>query len=192
MSLISSCTWVGTVKNIRTFDERSKISTQDSFYLIYPKNGFEKKMFSFSANLQENPSSAKEVVSIFRSSLSENFGELSISDKNIDLEEGFKTAKLKGSKYLIDINIAKWKDAFYAMCAPAQSRHNPDNTPVTFDELDLTIFVYDVQNKSLINKQRLENKGCPIVLAGLIPIGKNSPSSRLESMIPDWLKNLRN
>lgn len=191
ISLISSCTWVGTVKNIRTFDERNKINTQDSFYLIYPKNGFEKKFFSLSNDLQENASSAKEVVNVFRNSLSENFGELSISDKNVDLEEGFKAAKLKGSKYLIDINIAKWKDAFYAMCAPHQTGHNPDSTPVTFDELDLTIFVYDVQNKALINKQRLENKGCPIVLAGIIPIGKNSPSSRLESMIPEWLKNLR-
>lgn len=187
--LLSNCTWVGTRKNIRTFDERGKISTQDSFYLIYPKNGFEKKMFS--QNLQENPDSAKEVIDVLRSGLPINLGELSISDKNIDLEEGFRVAKLKGSKYLIDITINEWKDAFYAMCAPYKTGHNPSLEPSTLDTVDLTIFVYNVQNKSLTNKQKIENRGCPIVISGIIPLGKNTPSSRLESMIPDWLENLR-
>ncbi|MFT6332660.1 MAG: hypothetical protein ACJAW3_001004 [Lentimonas sp.] len=186
---ISSCTWVGTKKNIRIFDERTKVNTQDSFYLIYPKNGFYNAMFT--TKLKENHKSSKEVVGIFRAKLFEEVGEISISDKNISLEEGFKAAKLKGSKYLIDININEWKDAFYAMCTPSQTGNNPNTDPVTLDTVDLTVFVYNVQTKTLINKQKIKNKGCPIVLAGVIPIGKNSPNSRLESMIPAWLNNLR-
>ena len=72
ISLISSCSWVGTLKNIKTFDQQTKINTQDSFYLIYPKNGFEKTMIL--KKLQENPDSAREVVNVFRNKLSENFG----------------------------------------------------------------------------------------------------------------------
>lgn len=189
ISLISSCSWVGTLKNIKTFDQQTKINTQDSFYLIYPKNGFEKTMIL--KKLQENPDSAREVVNVFRNKLSENFGELSISDKNVNLEEGFKAANLKGSKYLIDITINQWKDAFYMMCRAGQSSSSFSNEPATLDAVDLTIFVYDVKTKSLINKQKIENSGCPIVLLGYIPIGKNSPSSRLESMIPEWIQNIR-
>jgi len=189
ISLISSCSWVGTLKNIKTFDQQTKINTQDSFYLIYPKNGFEKTMIL--KKLQENPDSAREVVNVFRNKLSENFGELSISDKNVNLEEGFKAANLKGSKYLIDITINQWKDAFYMMCRAGQSSSSFSNEPATLDAVDLTIFVYDVKTKSLINKQKIENSGCPIVLLGYIPIGKNSPSSRLESMIPEWSQNIR-
>lgn len=189
ISLISSCSWVGTLKNIKTFDQQTKINTQDSFYLIYPKNGFEKTMIL--KKLQENPDSAREVVNVFKNKLSENFGELSISDKNVNLEEGFKAANLKGSKYLIDITINQWKDAFYMMCRAGQSSSSFSNEPATLDAVDLTIFVYDVKTKSLINKQKIENSGCPIVLLGYIPIGKNSPSSRLESMIPEWIQNIR-
>ena len=189
ISLISSCSWVGTLKNIKTFDQQTKINTQDSFYLIYPKNGFEKTMIL--KKLQENPDSAREVVNVFKNKLSENFGELSISDKNVNLEEGFKAANLKGSKYLIDITINQWKDAFYMMCRAGQSSSSFSNEPATLDAVDLTIFVYDVKTKSLINKQKIENSGCPIVLLGYIPIGKNSPSSRLESMIPEWIQKIR-
>ena len=189
ISLISSCSWVGTLKNIKTFDQQTKINTQDSFYLIYPKNGFEKTMIL--KKLQENPDSAREVVNVFKNKLSENFGELSISDKNVNLEEGFKAANLKGSKYLIDITINQWKDAFYMMCRAGQSSSSFSNEPATLDAVDLTIFVYDVKTKSLINKQKIENSGCPIVLLGYIPIGKNSPSSRVESMIPEWIQNIR-
>jgi hypothetical protein len=193
ISTISNCSWVGTLKNIKTFDEQTKINAQDNFYLIYPKNGFEKTMIT--KTLKENPNSAREVVNVFRNTLSSAVGELNIGDKNLDLEEGFKTAKLKGSKYLIDISINEWKDAFYMMCAAASTTAPRAgyrvSDPVSLDAVDLTIFVYNVQNKSLINKQRIENRGCPIVFLGFIPIGKNSPSSRLESMIPEWLKNIK-
>ncbi|MCE3255180.1 MAG: hypothetical protein K0R25_674 [Rickettsiaceae bacterium] len=186
---ISNCTWVGTVKNIRTFDENNKVNIKDSFYLIYPKNGFQKTMIT--KKLEENHDSAKEVVDVFRSKLSEVVNELSIGDKNIDLNQGFKDADLKGSKYLIDITINEWKDAFYMMCAaPHTGQSYGSSEPVTLDTVDLTIFVYDVKTKSLVNKQRIENRGCPIVFLAFIPVGKNSPSSRLESMIPDWFKNL--
>ena len=188
LSLISSCTWVGTTKSIKSFDENNKVDSSQSFYLIYPKKGFEKAFIT--QELVQSDESAMRVTDVFRNS-SQLFGELIIGERNLDLESGFKEAKLRGSKYLIDINISEWKDAFYMMCQPTSNRYGHMQGPVTLDTVDLTIFIYDTQNKSLLNKQRIENRGCPIVFAGLIPIGKNSPEGRLKPMLPEWLNNVK-
>ncbi|MBM3590547.1 MAG: DUF4823 domain-containing protein [Alphaproteobacteria bacterium] len=186
---VTSCTWVGTSKQIRVFNKDNPINTQSSFYLNYPKNGFQKTFLT--KNLEENPDSAKEVVATFRNGLSEKLGQLTIGEKNLKLDEVFKEASTRGSQYLIDIEIAQWKDASYFLCASSQSPNGQFNEPASIDTVDLTISIYDVKTKKLLNKQTIDNRGCPIVIGGMIPVGKNSPSSRLSSMLADWLNNIR-
>lgn len=187
--LLANCTWVGTSKQIKVFNKDNPVNTHSSFYLNYPKNGFQKTFLT--NKLDENFDSAREVVDTFRSGLSEKMGQLTISGSNLKLDEAFKEASLRGSQYLIDIDIAQWKDASYFLCASSQNRNGQFNEPTSLDTVDLTIFVYDVKDKKLINKQTIDNRGCPIVIGGMIPIGKNSPSSRLSSMLGDWLNNIR-
>lgn len=186
---LTSCTWVGTVKQIKVFNKDDLVNIQNSFYLNYPKNGFQKTIIT--NKLEENADSAQEVVSTLRNYLSENLGQLTISEKNLKLEDAFKSALLKGSHYLIDIEITQWKDASYFLCASSQSRNNQFYGPPTLDTVDLTIFIYDVKTQKLLNKQTIDNRGCPTVFFGLIPVGKNNPSSRLLSMLPEWLNNVR-
>lgn len=186
--LLANCTWVGTNKQIKVFNKDSAIDVQSSFYLNYPKNGFEKTMFT--RQLEENPQSAKEVVDVFRSNLSEKFGQLTINDRHLKLDEAFKEAALKGHQYLIDIEIAQWKDASYFLCSSYQSPSGQFNEPTTLDTVDLTILIYDVKTRNLLNKQTIDNRGCPIVIMGTIPVGKNSPSSRFASMLREWQNNL--
>ncbi|MBP7710552.1 MAG: DUF4823 domain-containing protein [Rickettsiales bacterium] len=186
---LTSCTWVLTSKEIKVFNKDNPVNTQSSFYLNYPKNGFQKTVFT--RKLEENPDSAKEVVDTFRSTLSEGLGQLTISEKNLSLEAAFKDASSKGNQYLIEVEIAQWKDASYFLCASSQSPNGQYNEPTSMDTVDVTIFVYDAKTKKLLNKQTIDNRGCPIVFAGMIPIGKNSPSSRLSSMLGDWLNNIR-
>jgi len=186
---ISSCTWVGTSKQIKVFNKDNPINTQSSFYLNYPKNGFQKTILT--QNLEENPDSAKEVVNTFRNALSEKLGQLTIGENNLKLDEAFKDALSKGNQYLIDIEISQWKDASYFLCASSQSKNGQFNEPTSMDTVDLTIFVYDIKTNKLLNKQTIDNRGCPIVIGGMIPIGKNSPSSRLSPMLIDWLNNIK-
>ena len=188
-TLTTSCTWVGTQKQVSILNQDHVVNSQDSFYLIYPKNGFAKTFFT--KKLEENTKSAKEVVATLRTSLSEKLGELTISEENIDLEQGFKNAQMNGSKYLININIHQWKDASYPVCGPSTNRNGTLNETPTMDTVDLTLLVYDVKSRKLINKQKIENKGCPIVIGGVIPIGKNSPESRFAAMLPEWLNNIK-
>jgi hypothetical protein len=187
---LASCTWVGTEKQIKVFNKNNPVNTLSSFYLIYPKNGFYKTFFT--KKLKENKKSAQEVVETFRDELSENLGEFTISEENIDLKEGFKKSKVNGSQYLVSITINQWKDAYYGVCTPNTNNqgHVTEGAP-TMDTVDLTVFIYDVKSKKLLNKQKIENKGCPMVFIGVIPIGKNSPEARLKPMITEWLNNIR-
>jgi hypothetical protein len=186
---VANCTWVGTSKKIRLFDKEDKINIDSSFYLNYPKDGFQKTYFT--KKLETNFDSAKEVVAVLRDKLSETFGQLTINERNLKLEEALAEASMKKNQYLIDIEIAQWKNASYLLCAPSQSKFSQYSEPETMDTVDLTIYIYDTKSKKLLNKQVIDNRGCPIVLLGIIPIGKNSPSSRFSSMIEEWLKNIK-
>ena len=187
LSLVG-CTWVGTNKQIKISSKDNPVNIRGSFYLNYPKNGFQKTFIT--RELKENPKSAKEVVGTFENSLSKKLGQISIGEKNLNLEEAFKEASLKNSQYLIEIEIYQWKDASYFLCASHQSPGGQFNEPASIDTVNLAILVYDVKTKKLLNKQTIDNKGCPIVIGGMIPLGKNSPSSRLSSMLGDWLNNI--
>lgn len=186
---LTSCTWVGTQKQVQIFNKDNPVNTQSSFYLLYPKNGYYKTFLT--KKLKENKKSSKEVVDTFRSQLTEKLGELTISESNSSLDKAFKNAKDNGSQYLITITINQWKDAYYAACRAHTNHHGRTSSPPTQDTVDLTVFIYNVKTKALLNKQKIENKGCPVVIAGLIPIGKNSPEARLSPMIQEWLENIK-
>jgi len=74
--LFASCAGVFSKKQIRVFNKDNPINTQSSFYLNYPKNGFQKALIA--NKLETNPDSAREVVDTIRNGLSEKMGHLTI------------------------------------------------------------------------------------------------------------------
>lgn len=188
---LTGCTFVGTREKVQPI-EQNVVDTSQSFYMIYPTNGVEQTYFT--ASITESTTSAKDASDVFYKKFYKKFGGLVISDKNISLTDGFKTANARGDKYLITMDINEWKDAFYMTCRPST---NPNGlTPMTtldqaMDSADVTINVYDVKNQKLLNKQRIQNSGCPVVFLAVIPVGKNSPDSRFSSSLDKWAENLK-
>ncbi len=191
-TIIQSCSFMIDDHHRSIIKNDKPVEKKDSFYLIYPKNGYE---YNFPyIKLEENKQSAAEFVDTFNMSMAQKLGTLEISNKNISLEEGLKNAKLAGIKYLVDANISYWKDASYITCATnsnvyyldSSSKQNKEIQQKTYDKLDVVLKVYDVETSALINEQRLFSAGCPTVVA-YIPIGKSSPSDRLKESLYVWL-----
>ncbi|MDR0741432.1 MAG: DUF4823 domain-containing protein [Rickettsiales bacterium] len=186
--ILSGCTWVGTKENVQLL-EKGEIDISQSFYMIYPTNGIEQTYFT--ASITESETSAKDASDVFYKKFYKKFGSLVISDENVSLEQGFKTAKARGDKYLIAMDINEWKDTFYMTCQPSpQVARVNDVMYQVMDTADITISVYDVNSQKLLNKQRVQNRGCPMSILVLIPIGKMSPDSRFNSSLDKWLENL--
>lgn len=185
--VIAGCTWVGTVENVKTVHTGGAINLNASFYMIYPQNGAERTFYT--QTREENEDSAAEAVSVFYNKFHKNFGSLTVTQTHVSLEEGFKQAKLRGDKYLISMEIHEWKDAFYMTCRTTANPNLPTNT-AAYDSLDVSIRVYDAKTKVLLNDQRIQNSGCPIVLLGVIPFGKMGPDSRFDDTLDIWFNTL--
>lgn len=185
--VIAGCTWVGTVENVKTVYTGGTINPNAGFYMIYPQNGAERTFYT--QTREENEDSAAEAVSVFYNKFHKNFGSLTVTQTYVSLEEGFKQAKLRGDKYLISMEIHEWKDAFYMTCRTNANPNLPTNT-AAFDSLDVSIRVYDTKTKALLNDQRLQNSGCPIVLLGVVPLGKMGPDSRFDDTLDIWFNTL--
>jgi hypothetical protein len=188
--VLGGCTYVGTRENIQPL-EKNTVDISQSFYMIYPTNGV--KQTYFTASISESETSAKDASSVFYKKFYQKFGGLIISDKNMPLDEGFKIAKSRSDKYLISMDINEWRDTFYIFCQPSPNIAKADHPVMHLvtDAADVTINVYDVNSQELLNKQKVQNRGCPIVLALVIPIGKMSPDSRFSSSLDKWLENLQ-
>lgn len=184
--LLNACTFVSTTKNVKVFNKDDSIGFENTFFLNYPKNGFEESYFT--KKLKENKNSAKNVVDIFKQKMNDSFGNLYISNKNLSLQDAFEEAKLRGDNYLIDMQIITWKDASYILCRPTQSQGTTE--VLTKDSVEIVISIYDVNSKILLNRQKLIENGCPIVFFGFIPVGKNSPHSHFKSLLNEWIKSL--
>lgn len=185
--IIAGCTWVGTVENVKTLHTKGTINPSASYFMIYPKNGTERSFFTQAP--EENKDSAAEVSSVFYNKFHKHLGSLTVTENNISLEEGFKQANLRGDNYLISMDIHDWKDAFYMSCRGTNNQ-NVETNSAAFDSLDVSIRIYDVKTKALLNDQRLQNSGCPMVILAFIPIGKMSPSSRFDESLNVWFKSL--
>jgi hypothetical protein len=180
--MINGCSTFSMESNVDILSKSSKAVIGNSFYLIYPKNGFQEDFITHKQ--VENQDSAKEVVKIFRDRFFKTFGSLTVGDANTDLEKGLQQAKLNGSNYLINIEIAEWKDASYFAC-----KCDSTGRLMSKDSVDLTISVYDVAAKTIINKQRLVGNGCPTLLL-YIPIGKSNPEDYLSPLLDEWMKSI--
>lgn len=185
--VIASCTWVGTVEKVQTVYATDTINPNASFYMIYPQNGTGGEYYT--QTREEIEESANEAVSVFYNKFHKNFGSLTVTPTHLSLEEGFKQAKLRGDKYLITMEIHEWKDAFYMTCRDDTNSNLSANT-AAFDSLDISIRIYDVNTKAILNNQRLQNGGCPVVLLGVIPLGKMGPDSRFDDTLDVWYKAL--
>lgn len=185
--VIAGCTWVGTIEKVKTIHTGDSINQNASFYMIFPKNGVEQTYFT--QTREENEESSAEAVSVFYNKFHKRFGSLTVTQTNLSLEEGFKQAKLRGDKYLITMEIHEWKDAFYMTCRGNNNPNLATNT-AAFDSFDISIRIYDVKTKVLLNDQRLQNSGCPIILLGVIPVGKMGPDSRFDDTLDAWYRTL--
>ena len=54
-----------------------------------------------------------------------------------------------------------------------------------------SVQVYDVATGELLNKQRLQNKGCPTVFLNMIPVGTMGPKGRFSDSLGKWAKNIK-
>lgn len=172
--IIAGCTWMGTVESVKIVHIGGIVNPNAGFYMIYPQNTEQGDM--------------AEAVSVFYNKFHQSFGTLTVTQTHIPLEEGFKQAKLQGDKYLISMEIHEWKDAFYMTCSNNNSKQTAKGASV--DSLDVSIRVYDVKTKALLNDQRLQNSGCPFVLLGIVPIGKMGPDSRFDDVLDTWFNTL--
>lgn len=188
MLVLSGCTYVGTREAVNPL-ESQHINTDKAFYLIYPQNGIQKTYFT--ANLKENEESASQVVNTFQKKFYEKVGSLTISENNLSLDDGFRIAKARGDDYLINMDINSWKDAFYMTCRPSQQQGATTVLDQALDSADVTISIYDVKTQKLLNRQRVQNSGCPVIFFGVLPLGKMSPSSRFAASLDKWFENLQ-
>lgn len=186
--MLGGCTFVGTNESINPLESQS-VDTSQSFYMIYPKNGVQQTFFA--GDITENEDSAADASAVFYKKFYKQFGGLTLSDENISLSDGFAIAKNRGDKYLITMDINEWKDAFYMTCRPSQQQGQMTTLNQAMDSADVTISVYDVTSQQLLNRQRIQNSGCPTVFLSLIPVGKMSPDSRLRSSLDEWFENLQ-
>lgn len=184
--IIAGCTWVGTVESVKTIHTGGSVNPNAGFYMIYPRNEME-KAYDDQA-FEDDKNSATKAVGVFYNKFHKAFGALTVTQTHIPLEEGFKQAKLRGDKYLISMEIHDWIDVFYMTCR----NNNPKQTAnaASVDRLDVSIRVYDVKTKALLNDQRLQNSGCPFVLLGIIPVGKMGPDSRFDDALDTWFNTL--
>ncbi len=187
---LNACVAVWPREDVNILKRESKIEKYKSFYVLYPENGDEYTYF-----LQErtkNEKSAKQVVSVFQQKFDKKLGNLYVGKQGLSLEEGFKEASLRGDEYLIALNINVWQDSFYMHCVAGVSNRGipADVLEKDYDIADVNIRIYDVKTKQLLNNQNVYNAGCPVVLFNVIPLGKNSPKSRLNSALDDWFDNI--
>ncbi|MDR0646498.1 MAG: DUF4823 domain-containing protein, partial [Elusimicrobiota bacterium] len=184
--LICGCTFVGTRKEHIKFEQDKKIDTSSSFYLILPEDGHE--ISYFKENRVENKGSGKEAADVFFKKFYKNFGSLVMSKNNITISKGLEEAKIRGDKYMITLDVIEWNDEFYMTCIPAKP--NTVQAQKT-DSVDVSIQVYEVATGELLNKQRLQNAGCPTIFFGVIPIGTMGPKGRFNSSLNNWAKNIK-
>lgn len=182
--MINGCSMVGKERKVDILSKSSKAVIGNSYYLNYPQNGSETDFLT--KKLVVNEDSAKEVTKLFKDKFYKTFGNLSVSETNTDLEKGFKNAKLNGSNYLIDIEIHEWKDASYLFC----QWDKKSNTVMSKDSADITVSVYDVASKKIINKQRLTGNGCPTIWLGYIPVGTSDPEGYFSDLLDEWIKSI--
>ncbi|MCL2673611.1 MAG: DUF4823 domain-containing protein [Alphaproteobacteria bacterium] len=186
--LLAGCTFVGTSENIGRFEGNDKtIDVNASFFLIHPKPGY-KKSFVLE-NRVENKGSAKAASDVFFKKFHKKFGSLTRSDENMTIEEGLRTAKARGDKYLITMDIDEWNSEFYMHCRAVTQRSG--STTAKTDSIDVSVQVYDVRTGNLLNKQRLQNSGCPVVFLNIIPVGTMGPKGRFDASLDKWFKNIQ-
>jgi hypothetical protein len=180
---LSNCTFVGKKTSVNILNKSDSINLSSSFYLNYPKNGVEETYVL--KKFKENKTSAEEVIASFKKFFARRVGGLTMGNSNLPLNKAFKEAKRKGDNYLIDIKINEWKDASYFLC-------KPDNKGdiQTLDKADVTVYIYHVRTKQLVNKQRLTSSGCPTVLLSFIPLGVNSPEGHFAKLLQKWIKTI--
>ncbi len=182
--MINGCSMVSKERKVDILSKSSKAVIGNSYYLIYPKNGVEQDFLTKKSVVNEN--SAEEVVKLFKAKFIKTFGNLKVSDTNMNLEKGLKEAKLTGNNYLIDIEINEWKDASYLFCQVDKKT----NQVMSRDSADITISVYDVASKTIINKQRLVGNGCPTLWFNMIPVGPSQPEEYFSDLLDDWIKSI--
>jgi hypothetical protein len=184
---LGGCTWVGTSEKIGKFDQAQNIDISASFFMIHPTDGYEKTYFT--EERQKNKGSADKAAKIFYDKFTKRFGSLTKSKENMTVAEGLKTARARGDKYMITFDIHEWNSEFYMMC---RSTQQPSGASVTkTDSIDISIQVYDVKTGNLLNKQRLQNSGCPTVFLNIIPVGTMGPSGRFRSSLGKWFENIK-
>lgn len=188
--LFCGCTSVGTKKSLGKFEQDQKIDTAASFYLLLPKDGHE--IAYFSGKRTENKGSGAEVADVFFNKFHKSFGSIVKSAEVLSVTQGLEEARARGDKYMITFDINEWNDEFYMTCKPYTSGSgNAANMQVLkTDSLDVSVQVYDVATGALLNKQRLQNAGCPTIFLGFIPVGKMGPKGRFKSSLDEWAKNI--
>jgi hypothetical protein len=182
--MINACSMVEKERKVDILNKSSKAIIGNTYYLNYPKNGVQQDFLT--KKLVVNEDSGKEVVTLFKDKFFKTFGNLTVSETNTDLEKGLKDAKLKGINYFIDVEINEWKDASYFTCQIDKNT----GAVMSKDAADITISVYDVASKTMINKQRLIGNGCPTIWLGWISVGTSDPEGYLTDLLDDWIKSL--
>ncbi|GAB7140859.1 hypothetical protein RsTz2092_08120 [Deferribacterales bacterium RsTz2092] len=183
--VLSGCSFYSGPERLVAFDTAvGKVDMKKSFFLAYPEDG---KQLTFLSKEEINTASAEEVIDAFSSRFSKTFGTLATGKKGAGLENSFKEAQLRKDDYLVAFDITYWKDSPYLTCNP---QNNKPPVEALLDKLDVTITVYNVADETIVNRQRVQSEGCPIVLLGFIPLGANSPTARFQKSLDVWYKNV--
>jgi hypothetical protein len=180
--LLGGCSSVIPSRNIGKFEQDKKIDTGASFYMIQPKDGHE--ITFFKGERVENRGSAKEASDVFFKKFHKKLGSLVRSEQNMTVVHGLEEARARGDKYMITLDIDEWNSEFYMACTGA-------NGSTKRDSIDISVQIYDVRTGELLNKQRLQNSGCPTILLNLIPVGTMGPKGRFSDSLSAWFKNIK-
>jgi hypothetical protein len=181
--VLANCTFVRKRANVNILGKSDSVNMSSSFYLNYPKNGVEETYVL--KKFEENKTSAEEVVASFKKFFAGKVGGLTVGSSNLSLDKAFEEAEIKGDNYLVDMEINEWKDASYPLC-----RGDNKGNVQTLDKADVTIYIYHVKTKQLINKQRLTSSGCPTVFFAFIPLGINNPAGHFAELLQKWIKTI--
>ncbi len=190
ITLLPACTWSipkRTVTPIKTTEH--VIDKSKSFYLAIGSDGQEQSAW--------NREDYHRVFESGRSVSNQIYNFLKVRGYNVSMASSFenekdalKSAKAQGYDYMIFPRTNFWIDPVYMICGnySRNAKYYNDDTMIwhDYDEADVDILLFDAQSGKLVSNYNLRAIGCPVVVAGLIPLGRTSPEGHLKDVLDEW------
>ncbi len=180
--------------NVKPIAEQPiKPDIEKSFYLAWPNDGREKSFFTL--DWQTNEGSGREVAEIIYNYLRDKGWTVIIGNMPETQKQALESAEKHKTAYMLYPQLNIWNDPSPGSCryttvydyreTEVQDRRNAD-------EADITIFVYNMKDKKILNSYLINAYGCPHVVNNFLPIGTYTPEGQFKRALEEWYKTQTN